>query len=488
MKNIGKNNIKGSGLFTLTALAAFLLLGMTSCKKDFLTVVPKGSLIAQNTNDYSNILNSQNLYAFITATDQVIMSPEVCAIEPYYTAATVAEKRAFSWAADLYEPTDDMNEITSFMSKIYMYNKIINEVGSSTGGTDAQKASIRAEALANRAWCYFQLINYFGKPYNAATAATDPGYPIITVADVTGTNFTRASVKEVYDFILQDLNTAIPNLPVALTNTIRMSKGAAEAMLGKVEVFMGNYTAALTQLNAAFTDFGSAQIPLNLYNYNVTTLPGGVNGPWTLGSLQPALGSNAEEAFSKELVQRYSYIFNTILIGPQTSALFGPTDIRITKFYSQSAFFAAPFGIPGVYRKAGLLYDPVGVFLPECYLLRAECKARTNDLPGAIADVQTLRQNRMPAGVVAVPAGLSQTDLIKFIIDENTREFAVLGYNWFTIRRLSVDPIFANKVYTHTVYNADGTVEQTFTLSPDRMVLRFNQKIMLENPGWTNNP
>jgi tetratricopeptide (TPR) repeat protein len=474
--------------FTLTASVLILLLGTSSCRKDFLTVVPKGSLIAQNTNDYSNILNSQNLYAFITATDQVIMSPEVCAIEPYYTAASLAEKRAFGWEADLYEPNDDMNEITSFMSKIYMYNKIINEVESSTGGTDAQKASLQAEALANRAWCYFQLINYFGKPYNASTAATDPGYPIVTVADVTATNFTRASVKDVYAFILQDLNKAIPALPVNLTNTLRMSRGAAEAFLGKVEMFMGNYTDALTQLNAAFTDFGSAQIPLGLYNYNVTTLPGGVNAPFTIGPRQPALGSNSEEAFSKELVERYSYIFNTILIGPETSSLYGPSDIRITTFYSQSAFFAAPFGIPGVYRKVGLLYDPIGVFLPEVYLLRAECKARANDLTGAIADVETLRKNRMPANVVAVPAGLSQTDLIKFIIDENTREFAVLGYNWFTIRRLSQDPIFANKVYTHKVYNADGTLEHTFTLAPERMVLRFNQKIMLQNPGWTNNP
>ena len=465
-----------------------LLLGATSCKKDFLTVVPKGSLIAQNTNDYSDMLNSQNLYAFITATDQVVMSPEVCAIEPYYTAASLAEKRAFGWEADLYEPNDDMNEITSYSSKIYIYNKIINEVESSSGGTEAQKASIQAEAYANRAWCYFQLINYFGKPYNAGTAASDPGYPIITAADVTATSFSRASVQQVYDFILQDLNKAIPALPIPLTTSIRMTKGAAEAMLGKVYVFMGKYPEALTQFNAAFNDFGSAQIPLGLYDYNVTTLPGGVNMPTPVGPNRPPLGYNVEEAFSKELVQRYTYIFNTILIGPETSALYGSTDIRLTAFYTQSAFFAAPFGIPGVYRRTGVLYDPVGVFMPDVYLLRAECKARTNDLAGAIADVETLRKNRMPANVAAVPSGLSQTDLIKFIIDEGTREFAVLGYNWFTIRRLSLDPIFANKVYTHTVYNTDGTVEKTFTLSPERMVLRFNQKIMLQNPGWTNNP
>src|SRR5258708_29678211 len=147
------------------------------------------------TNKYRNRRNSQSLYVFISAADQVVMSTEVCAIETYDTAASLAEKRAFGWEADLYEPNDDMNEITSYMSKIYIYNKIINEVESSSGGTEGQKASLQAEAYANRAWCYFQLINYFGKPYNASTAATDPGFPIITAADVTATHFSRATVQ-----------------------------------------------------------------------------------------------------------------------------------------------------------------------------------------------------------------------------------------------------------------------------------------------------
>src|SRR5258708_36795354 len=94
----------------------------------------------------------------------------------------------------------------------------------------------------------------------------------------------------------------------------------------------------------------------------------------------------------------------------------------------------------------------------------------------------------MPANVVSVPAGLSQTDLIKFIIDEGTREFAVLGYNWFTIRRLSLDPIFANTVYTHTVYNADGTVEKTFTLTPKRWCSGSTRRSCFRNRDGTNIP
>jgi hypothetical protein len=120
----------------------------------------------------------------------------------------------------------------------------------------------------------FFLINYYGKPYSAS-AGTDAGFPIIMEADVTETSFKRASVQEVYDFIIQDLVTAMPDLPLQTTHRIRMSKAAAEAILGKVYVFMGKFDKALPELNAAFADLARSTIPVRLYDYNNTFAPGG---------------------------------------------------------------------------------------------------------------------------------------------------------------------------------------------------------------------
>ncbi|WP_431292931.1 RagB/SusD family nutrient uptake outer membrane protein [Pedobacter sp. P26] len=78
--------------------------------------------------------------------------------------------------------------------------------------------------------------------------------------------------------------------------------------------------------------------------------------------------------------------------------------------------------------------------------------------------------------------------MIRFVIDERRREFAMFGYRWFDMRRLSVDPLFANDVYTHKIYDLQGNVLSTYTLSKERLTLRFPLKLMAQNPDITNNP
>ncbi len=124
----------------------------------------------------------------------------------------------------MYEREEDAPETQVLLQQLYLYNKVINEVLGATGGTEQQKNSLVAEARAGRAWVYFHLINYFGKPYNAETSDADPGFPIITEADVTATTFTRTSVKAVYDFMVGDLVAAIADLPVQTTHRMRVCR------------------------------------------------------------------------------------------------------------------------------------------------------------------------------------------------------------------------------------------------------------------------
>jgi len=97
----------------------------------------------------------------------------------------------------------------------------------------------------------------------------------------------------------------------------------------------------------------------------------------------------------------------------------------------------------------------------------------------------------MPASVSSVPATVSsQEQLIRFIVDERTREFAGTGHRWMDMRRLSLDPIFAADTYTHILYPATGLPAgaTTFTLSTPRLTLRIPAKILAQNPGMTDNP
>jgi hypothetical protein len=467
---------------------ALLMALLVSCKKSFLEVVPKGKLIAQKVSDYNLLLSNLDLVN-VGATAQVPMGDELASIEPYFSGANLKTQRLFRWDDVVYEPDEDAIELKTPMQNIYLFNKIINEVPNAKDGTEQQKTSIAAEAMAGRAWTYFLLINYFGKPYHQVTSATDLGFPIVKNADVTATKFTRASVKEVYEFIVNDLISAIPNLPERTTHRVRMSKSAAEGLLGKVYLFMGKFNEALPLLNAAITDMGNADIPVRLYDYNVTFAPGGAFLPiGSFGPSYPYVPNIQESIFGKQAFSFWTFSANELVLSRQTVDLFDASDLRL-KFYSKATYFGPDYP-NGLLRKMGPSNIQYGVLVPDIYLLRAECKARLNDLTGAKADVETLRKNRMPASSAPVPTAVASQSLslLKFILDERIREFAVSGYRWFDMRRLSVDPLFSNTVFTHTLYSTTGSVASTFTLKPARFVLRFPQKVMDENPGMQNNP
>ena len=496
-------------------LLSLSLIICSSCKKDFLEVIPKGKQIAQTTADYDLLMNGTLFYQYLQGGGwevPVLMGDEIGAEQSFFVSAQPLVQRLFRWEDVIYQqPTEIANDLRTFLPNIYSCNQIINEVLNSKGGTDQQKRSIRAEAMATRAWVYFQLINFYAKPYHAATAASDPGFPIVLNDDVTQNSFPRGTVQEGYDFMIRDLAAAIPDLPLQNTFRTRMSKPAANALLGKVYLFMGKPDLALPYFNAAFTENAAATSPVRLYDYNLTFGPNGSFLP--IGQNGPASPKNIYNDFTESILAKTfsnsdangsggssgpggpvmspggpSGASNGTVITPETADLYGSTDLRLN-FYTPTYVDGSP--IPGGrLRKYGVSYSKFGVELSELYLLRAECRARLNDLTGAISDVEALRKNRMPEGSKNVPAivATDQTRLIKFIIDERIREFAGEGYRWFDMRRLSVDPLFTGQIFTHKVYQESGSPIIYTLKQPERLVLKFPLYISEANPGMVNNP
>ncbi|MBB2951240.1 RagB/SusD family nutrient uptake outer membrane protein [Sphingobacterium sp. JUb56] len=474
--------------FKIGVVLAAVISFACSCKKDFLEVTPKGRLIAQKVSDYNLLLNNLDMVN-ISTNSQVAMSDEIAAVQPYFDGASLKTQRLFRWDAIIYEASEHATEMDMPMKNIYTFNKIIQELPTATDGTAEQKRSITAEAMAGRAWTYFLLVNYFGKPYDANTAGTDLGFPILTKADVTENKFTRASVKEVYEFIINDLNRAIPDLPAKTIHSMRMSKAAAEGLLGKVYLFMGKPELALPHFDASLLAAANSAIPLALYDYNKTLAPGGEFLPiGSYGPSYPSAVNNRECVYNKQSSNFWTFFYNEFVIDKKTVNLFESTDLRL-KFYSRNAYYGPEYPA-GLLRKMGPTSLQYGILLSDLYLLRAECKARLGDLTGAKADVEQLRKNRMPSANAFVPEAIAgqQLALLNFILEERIREFALSGYRWFDMRRLSVDPLFKATTYTHTLYAATGAVAGTFTLKPERFVLRFPQKVMDQNPGMENNP
>jgi hypothetical protein len=480
-KNMRTKIYKVSGLL-------MVVLFLISCKKDFLEIVPKGKLVASTLKDYDLLMNNTSFYKIDISDVTVAMGDEVAAEQNYFKNAGSDAQKAFAWADTLYTPDQDVVYTSNELLNLYICNKIISEVTTISDGTTAQKAALQAEAIATRAWINFDLINHYGKPYNAATAASDPGFPIIKEANVNLTNFKRNSVKEVYDQIVADLQASIVSLPLKGSFVTRMSRPAARGLLGKAYLFMGRYQDALTQFNDAFSDLASVASPPSLYNYNDAFGTGGAFLP--VGFFGPDYPGNDYSKYQESILLKtadLSGISRGLVMAPETMNLYAASDLR-RNFYGSMHSDHTP--IPGgLYRKYAT-YSHVGLELADLLLMQAESRLRTDDLAGARADVELLRRNRMPVADAGVPAGItSKTDLLKFIIDERTREFAGEGQHWLDMRRLSVDPVFSSRTYTHKAYAADGvTISQTYQLRPVRFTLRLPFSILQANPGMTDNP
>jgi len=112
--------------------------------------------------------------------------------------------------------------------------------------TDAEatfKTHVIGEASFLKAWAYFTLVRFWG------------AVPLRkTFADFKAANFERAaSEQDIYDFVMQNIEVAISNLPVVYDDPKdlgRVTRGAALALRGQMKLYQKNWSGAETDLAA----------------------------------------------------------------------------------------------------------------------------------------------------------------------------------------------------------------------------------------------
>jgi hypothetical protein len=478
--------------FLMTLVACTVLLA-GSCKKGFLEIQPKGSLIAKTTNDYEQILNGLFLQNTISAS--IYLGDDVALQNDYLDGVFLRVQRLFRYEDRVYDQNELPQEITAptgYIPRLYLFNKIINEVMLSTQGTDQQKKQLLAEAKVGRAICNLAFLNDFSLPYNSASASTDLGIPLITAADVTQTSFTRATVKECYSAVIKDLTEALPDLG-PLVHRRRFSKMAAEFFLTRIYMNMLDFTSAKTHIEGAFAELTKSTIPLSLYDYNIV-LDENSASTWFplnfLGGLNnlPLAANNSQIIYNISTTVWNFNFADCPVFTPQVANLYGDNDKRLL-LYSDTELFGDLIYPKKVRRYPNFLLD-IGPSLPEMYLMRAEIRARGNDLNGAKTDVEALRSKRMPAGAVGVPSNVisDQQAMVRFILDERIREFALSGLRWLDMRRLSVDPIYKDHINpNHYLLDSDGSILKTYTLTPKRYAIKFGELMVNQNQGLVDN-
>ena len=127
----------------------------------------------------------------------------------------------------------------SFYNVIFRANVVLDNL---SAASDDNRAKVEAEAKFLRAYAYFNLVRLYGD----IPLVDRP----IGVSE-TDIQFTRVPTSSIYELIVSDLETAVS----ALDNTYRTraSKAAAQGLLAKVHLTLGNYLDAQTLCEAIVT-------------------------------------------------------------------------------------------------------------------------------------------------------------------------------------------------------------------------------------------
>jgi starch-binding outer membrane protein, SusD/RagB family len=117
-------------------------------------------------------------------------------------------------------------------------NTVITKAPTVTDNTTLRDRVV-GEAKFLRAWAYFELVSQWGP------------VPLYTEPVASPTGFKgKSSEADIYALVISDLTDAVAKLPASYDNANRgrATKGAANALLGRVQMQKGDYAAAKTAL------------------------------------------------------------------------------------------------------------------------------------------------------------------------------------------------------------------------------------------------
>ncbi|KQS28356.1 glycan metabolism protein [Dyadobacter sp. Leaf189] len=159
---------------------------------------------------------------------------------------------------DEFRETTDNEHLNAFWQNSYNLiartNSILVRIDASPVA-DNMKKQYTGESLAMRALAYFNLVRFFG------------GVPLVTepVTDIDASyNVGRASVQEVYAQIEADLVKAQELVPASYddANVGRITKGAAQSLLGQVYLTQKKYAEAAAEFKKVVTSGTYSLLPV----------------------------------------------------------------------------------------------------------------------------------------------------------------------------------------------------------------------------------
>ncbi|EJG00596.1 RagB/SusD family nutrient uptake outer membrane protein [Flavobacterium sp. F52] len=246
-------------------IAAGLLLLGSSCGEDFLTVEPKGLPLVDNyykdeSEAFSALVAVYDIMGKQSKGFENMITMLNAGSDDFYAGGGGPGDGAGIHAFDNYK-LDKINMPRSYWGDFFQGIGRANILLVKLPGvsmSDAKKARFAAEAKALRGYFYFELVRTF------------KNLPLILtpISPAEGYKVTQVSPEEIYAQIEKDLIEAkavLPNKVDVPTEGGRLSKGAVQALLGKVYLYEGKNSLAA----AEFADVNGTPGGTSMYGYKL---------------------------------------------------------------------------------------------------------------------------------------------------------------------------------------------------------------------------
>jgi len=332
--------------------------------------------------------------------------------------------------------------------------------------------AIEGEARVIRAILYFQLLQIYGQDYNYTPSASHLAVPYYDQPLGVFERLPRASVGEVYNQIIEDLQTARPLLNganVRAGNPKYWARpGIPEALLSRVYLFQGRWQLAI--------DAGAEA--RNLLSFDLLT-PDSYVENWTESRYAEALwildqsyrqATGINSAFgSGDSTRSQTFVVTQELFDSY------PQDDERRQLYevSESLIFSKKYPFEPNTTQA----KPI-IRASEVILNQAEAHAQLGQLTEAenLMREVLLQSQSDPA----LPSG-NASEWLTFIAEERAKELALEGMAFWDIRRRQENVV-------REACESSGFENCSQTYPSDRYVLPIPQEAIIVNPLLEQNP